>query len=61
MASLLVGVLPKTVPTPVPANFLSLFSDASKDPKGGIWDALMTSLLHDSHKSNANTDTITLR
>ena len=61
MAALSVGVIPMPVPAPEPENFSLLFSDASKEPTGGSWDALMASFLHDSHNVNANMDMNTLR
>ena len=63
MVSFPVGalLLPVPAPAPAPAKFSSLFADASKDPTGGNWDALMTSFLHDVHNTNNNTDTNALR
>ena len=59
MVSFPVGalLLPVPAPAPAPAKFSSLFADASKDPMGGNWDALMPSFLHDVQNSNNNTDT----
>ena len=61
MAALPVGALtlpvPAPAPAPAPAKFSSLFTDASKDPTGGNWDALMASFFHDAHNANIDTDT----
>ena len=60
MEALPVEVIPLPVPATEPANFSLLFSDASKGPTGGSWDALMASFLHDLHNVNANMDMNTL-
>ena len=57
MAALPVGALPLPVPETSPTKFSFLFADASRDPAGGSWDAMMASFLQDAHKTNANTDT----
>ena len=56
MAALPVGALPLTVPETAPAKFSLFFADATKEPAGGSWDALMASFLQDAHKTNANKD-----
>jgi hypothetical protein len=61
MAALPVGALPLPLPAPAPAKLSLLFSDASKDPTEGNWEALMASFLHDVHNATNNTDTTALR
>ena len=57
MVSLPSGVLPLPVPAPAPTELSLLFANASKDPTGRNWDALMTSLFHNVHNTGNNMDT----
>ena len=58
MAALPAGALP--LPVSAPAKLSLLFANASKDPTGGNWDALIVSFLHNPCNGSANTDTNTL-
>jgi hypothetical protein len=61
MAAVPHGALPLPVPANTPANLSALFADATKDPTGGRWDALMATFLHDQHNNANNTTTDSLR
>ena len=45
----------------LPAKLSLLFADASMDPTGGDWDALIVSFLHNLHNGSTNTTTEDLR
>ena len=61
MAAVPIGALPLSVPVPASTKLSSLFADASTDPTGGDWDALMASFLHNLHNCDTNTATEDLR
>ena len=61
MAAVPPGARPLPVPVNTPATLSALFVDATKDPTGGNWDALMAIFLHDQHNNANNTATDALR